>query len=104
MGNLFSRFVIKDNKGDFLHSSGYAKAQNGSSMGAASTQSFEDRMKMEKNRRKIRGYNDSRIMTQVGNCRPRAQVFKPQTQNGGAQAQVGRPQAGNPPKNPSISR
>lgn len=54
-------------KKDFLHTSIYAKAQSGSGIGAASTESFEKRKKIEKNRETIRGYRDSLIAAQRPN-------------------------------------
>jgi len=44
-----------------FHSSGYAEAANGSSMGAASAESFQKRQRMEQNRQIIQSYRDSHI-------------------------------------------
>lgn len=65
MSDLLSKYIIKKKTKDVIHSSVYAKAQNSDGIGAASTQSFSNRMSIEKNRSRIRGYNDSRVVSQA---------------------------------------
>lgn len=65
MSDLLSKFIIKKKTKDVIHSSAYAEVQNRGGMGVASTQSFSDRMRIEKNRNRIRGYNDSRVVSQA---------------------------------------
>ena len=55
-----NRFVHDSNEKPF-HSSGYAEAANGGSLGSTSHQSFEQRMRIEKNRSTIRQYRDSLV-------------------------------------------
>lgn len=59
------KFIMKEKTKDVIHSSAYAQAQNGGNMGAASTQSFAERQKINQNRQRIRGYNDSRVVSQA---------------------------------------
>ena len=65
MSDLLSKFIMKKKTEDVVHSSAYAEAQNRGGIGAASTQSFNDRMRIENNRDRIRGYNDSRVVSQA---------------------------------------
>lgn len=68
---------MKDEKEDIFHSSAYGKAQNGGSMGSASSVSFTDRMKINQSRRVVKGYGDSRLASQgIGNG-PRAKQYTP---------------------------
>lgn len=66
MGNLLSKFVFKDKKDDVVHSSAYGVAQNEGGIGAASTQSFAQRMEIERNRQNIKGYRDARVVNERG--------------------------------------
>ena len=63
---IVSKFLIRDKKEDVFHSSGYAKMQAGSGMGASSAESFAHRLKMERNRKMVRKYGDSRIVNDFG--------------------------------------
>ena len=56
---------MKGKKKDMVHTSVYAEVQNSGGIGAASTRTFSDRMKIKGNRQKIREYNDSRVVTQA---------------------------------------
>ena len=47
MTNILNR-LMRDEKKDIVHSSGFAKAQNGDSMGAVSSESFKRRQDIEK--------------------------------------------------------
>lgn len=80
---------MKEKKEDIFHSSAYGKAQNAGAMGSASTESFENRMKMEKNRQVVKGYGDSQIMNGAYKNGVRAEEYVPpekreQTKNVGA--------------------
>jgi len=77
MNNPFIKYLIKEEKKDVVHSSAYGKVQSGEAIGAASTQSFDERMKIEKNRQVIRGYNDSRVAEQRFNSGVRAKQYVP---------------------------
>lgn len=77
MNNPFLKYVMKDTKEDIFHSSVYGKAQNGSSMGSASTESFGDRMKVDKNRQVVHGYNDSQIANNMYTNGPKAKKYVP---------------------------
>lgn len=56
-----------ETRADYLHSSGYAKAQSGSKIGVSSLQSFKDRQILEGNRRYVRSYRESKMGTQADN-------------------------------------
>lgn len=77
MGNLISKYFIKEQKKDIFHSSEYGKAQSGEMMGAMSIKSFNERMKVEQNRQVIKGYNDSRVAEQRFNGGVRAKKYIP---------------------------
>ena len=68
---------MKDKKEDVFHSSAYAKAQNGTALGAASTESYQVRVNIDKNRTKVRGYGDSEIMTGAHSNGPRVKTYEP---------------------------
>lgn len=55
----FDRFM--NNQAKPFHSNGYAEAANGGSMGAVSSQSFQQRQQIEKNRRAIGRYGASYV-------------------------------------------
>lgn len=68
--NPFLNRLMDDEAGDVVHSSAYAKAQNGGTIGAASTESFTERQKIDNDRSYIKKYNDSRVVTDAyGNGR-----------------------------------
>lgn len=77
MKNPFIKYLMKEKKEDIFHSSGYGKAQSAEVIGTASTQSFADRMKIDKNRQIVRGYNDSRIANGMYANGPRAKQYVP---------------------------
>ena len=57
------KYVMRhDDRSDMMHSSGYAKAQNGSSFGAAGGTSFSERKNIEERRKYVQGYRNSKIM------------------------------------------
>ena len=82
--NPFLKYVMIDEKQDIFHSSAYAKAQNGASIGAASSESYSVRVNMNQNRTKVRGYNDSEVMTGAKMNGPRAKTYTPPEKTGGA--------------------
>ena len=63
---LISKFIIKGSAKDVVHSSGYGVAQNEGGIGVASTRSFAERMKVDRNRTKIKGYRDARVVSEQG--------------------------------------
>ena len=65
MSDLLSKFIMKKKTEDVIHSSIYGEAQSGDRIGATSSQGFNERMMIEKNRNRIRGFNDSRLVTQA---------------------------------------
>ena len=76
MENLALKYLRKrSNKADFLHTSSFGKAQSGSGIGAASSQSFNTRMAINQNRRVVRGYGDSRIVTGTRYTNSRAKTY-----------------------------
>lgn len=89
MKNPFLKYVMKEKKEDIFHSSAYGKAQNGGTMGAASVESFEERMKVDKNRQIVRGYNDSRVANGMYANGPRAKQYVPPEKKDGIPGGVG---------------
>lgn len=58
--------LMKEKKGDVIHSSAYAKAQNQGGIGSSSMQSFEQRKVIDQNRSIVRKYGDSKIAMEAG--------------------------------------
>ena len=77
MNNPFIKYVMKERKEDIFHSSAYGKAQNGEAIGAASTEGFNDRMKIDRNRQIVKGYNDSRVVNGAYANGPKAKKYVP---------------------------
>lgn len=75
--NPFLKYLIKDKKEDIFHTSGYAKAQNGSNMGAASTESYQVRVNVNQHRQMVRGYKESEIMMGTRNKEIKAKAWTP---------------------------
>ncbi len=101
MVDIFSKYVMKDeNKSEVFHSSAYGQAQNGESLGAASTESFEARRSQDHNRQYIRSYNDSGVMGSAFSPVARPAAVKPATPS------APHPQMSRPPmrQNPGIHR
>ena len=80
-------YAIKhQDRADFKHSSGYAKAQSGDNFGAASVASFEARKAINESRKFVQGYGDSKIGT--GRYQgARAKKFEPQNSDFGVESQ-----------------
>ena len=72
MKDSFVNFLIREKKRDIFHSSGYGKAQSGDKIGTTSSESFNERLKVDKNRQLIKRYNDSRVAAQRFNNSARA--------------------------------
>lgn len=78
MVDIFSKYVMKDeNKSEVFHSSAYGQAQNGSSMGAASTESFEARRNQDQNRQFVKNFNSSKIAGSAFSPAARPATVKP---------------------------
>ena len=100
--NPFLKYVMKDKKEDVFHSSAYAKAQSGASIGASSSESYQVRVNINQNRQAVRGYGDSELMTGVKKNGPKAKTYTPpkNTTNTGADASA---RAAMPVKRQGIS-
>ena len=85
--NPLIKYLAKNKSEEVFHSSAYARTQNGSNMGAASSQSFAERKRIEENRQRIRGYRDSGLMSRAAANSPRPKVYTPP--EGGASRGVG---------------
>lgn len=83
MKNPFIKFVVKEKKQDIFHSSGYGKAQSGEVIGTASSMGFDERVKIERNRQIVRGYNDSKIARQGISFGSRAKKYTPKESSDG---------------------
>ena len=98
MRNPLLKFMMHEKKTDVVHTSAFGRVQNEQGMGATSAQSFTERMKVERNRKRVRGYSDSRVVTQAyGAAGLRAKKYTPpeKTEN---------PRRFEAPKKPGISR
>lgn len=73
--NPFLKYMIKDEKKDIFHSSAYAKAQGGDTIGAASTEDFKVRVNINQNRQIVQGYRDSKVMTDASKNVPKAKTY-----------------------------
>lgn len=82
MKNPFMKYIAKEKKENIFHSSAYGKAQSAGALGTTSAESFEERMKVEKNRQIIQGYNDSRIVNGAYSYGPRAKKYVPPEERG----------------------
>ena len=77
------KYVMKnDKKEDIFHTSAYGKAQSGSGIGAASVQSYNQRMAIQRNRQVVRGYEDAGIVNQARSKGPRAKTYTPPKDTG----------------------
>ena len=82
MNNPFIKYVMKEKKEDIFHSSAYGKAQNGEAIGAASVEGFDERLKIDRNRQIVKGYNDSRVVNGVYANGPKAKKYVPLEEKG----------------------
>lgn len=69
--------IMKVDKKDAFHSSGYAKTQNQGSIGSASCESFLKRRKIDKNRSTIGKYGASQIANSHYSNTPGAKTYDP---------------------------
>ena len=77
MDNPFLKRLMKAKTEDVVHSSAYAKAQNREGIGVASTQGFERRMAIDKNRTAVKGYRDSEVVNNPLEHVPKAKQYDP---------------------------
>lgn len=56
-----NEFVTRANIEDVVHSSGYARAQNGENFGTTSSQTFSQRVSIDRRRTKIKAYEHSKV-------------------------------------------
>lgn len=75
------KFVKMDSFKDIVHTSGYAKAQSGGNIGAAGATLFSERQKIEQNRKFVRGYKNSKVISDHLPARGSFRVVVPQEQN-----------------------
>ena len=76
MKNPLLKYLSKTTKKDVMHTSAYAQAQNKDGMGVSSTRSFTERMRVERNRQRIQGYNSSRLVSQTFAVGPHAKTYE----------------------------
>ena len=76
MNNPFLKRLMKDETKDVIHTSTYGEAQNSGKMGTASSTSFLDRLKIDRNRSKVRGYNESKVVTETWENNPKAKKYE----------------------------
>lgn len=77
MKNPFLKYIMKEKREDIFHSSVYGKAQNGGSMGSTSSESFKDRMQIDKNRQVVHSYGESQVANSMYGNGPRAKKYVP---------------------------
>ena len=75
MDNPFLKRLMKDETKDVIHTSAYGEAQNSGKMGTASTASFLDRLKIDRNRTRVRGYDESKIVNETRENGPEARKY-----------------------------
>ena len=66
-----NKHIVKSDDDQSFHTSGYATANNGQRIGAVSTQSFEKRIQMEKNRQRVGSYRQSAMGNSYSAVRPK---------------------------------
>ncbi len=59
--NPLLKRIMKDKKGDIVHSSGYAKVQSGERIGSTSVEGFMKRQRIDANRNYVQSYRDSKV-------------------------------------------
>ncbi len=75
MSNPFLKRLIKEETKDVIHTSAYGEAQNSGKMGTASTSSFLDRLRIDRNRSRVRGYDESKIVNETRENGPEAKKY-----------------------------
>ena len=73
--NPFLHRLMDEEKSDVVHSSAFGVAQNAEGIGAASTQSFNDRIEIDKNRMVVGKYNDSKLVGETWKNKPRVRRY-----------------------------
>lgn len=91
MADLIMKYVNKDEKEDIFHSSPYGRAQNKTSMGVASTETFNDRRKIDRQRKVVRRYDESHIANNGIMNGPHAKPYVPPKANPGTPGRVSGP-------------
>lgn len=76
MDGALLRRLIRKNKSDVVHTSGFASVQSGGAVGAASVESFQKRREVDKNRTIVKGYGKSRIVLERQRNLPRIGTVK----------------------------
>jgi hypothetical protein len=89
---------MSDDDVNHFHSSGYAETAQGRSIGAGSTQSYQDRLRIERSRRHIRHYGHSMLGRPANEIRP----LTADSSDGTARTRL---QTGSPrPESPIVAR
>lgn len=105
MKNPLLKYIMKNNnKENIFHSSIFGKLQNGASFGSTSSESFNARLNIDKNRKIIKNYRDSHLASNTGNFNPRPKTYTAPNNNPSSQAPTNQPKAPPIPKRPPISR
>ena len=97
MNNPFLKRLIKEETKDVIHTSAYGEAQNSGKMGTASTSSFLDRLRIDRNRSRVRGYDESKIVNETRENGPEAKKYdasKDKMLNREGESQIGQRGAG----------
>lgn len=63
--NPLLKRLMKTEKKDVMHTSGYAEAQNAGNFGSSSAESFAKRKEIDEHRKTIKGYRDSKIANET---------------------------------------
>ena len=59
------RRISNNSTSNIVHSSGYAKVQSGSSIGASDNTTFSQRQQIDQNRKVVQGYKDAHVVQRV---------------------------------------
>lgn len=68
--------LTNSKKRDIFHTSGYAGVQSGDKIGAASAESFQRRVEIDRARNFVGRYKDSRVMRESVNALPRPESYE----------------------------
>ena len=79
--------ITENNAAKILHSSGYASAQSGGTMGASGNTSFSERQQIEQDRKVVQNYQSSHVAQSV-NRMPKAQSVEEQSAQATADAAI----------------
>ena len=78
---ISNRLMKNDRKADIMHSSGYAKVQNGQGLGVTSADDFATRKTLDSQRKYVQKYKNSRIMRNYYGAQ-RARTVEAQVERG----------------------